>query len=91
MLQLNLLLQRLNHDLTRKFRKWESTNRKIINATRANVFNTNCIREHLCPKYISFVQSNLGSNDVKKDPFKRQTTEPLKKSTYSEMQELLKV
>ena len=50
MLQLRLFLHHLNEDQTSKFRKWEVINKKIINATKANIFNHNCIREHLCPK-----------------------------------------
>ena len=55
MLQPRLLLQHLNAETTSKFRKWEITNKKIINATRANVFNQNCLREHICPKSIKQV------------------------------------
>ena len=49
----NRLINHLNIENARKLRKWESINMKIINATRANMFNQNCLREKLRPKGIS--------------------------------------
>ena len=50
--EIRLFLKHLTSEQTSKFRKWEGTNIKIINATYANIFNQNCLREHLCPKSI---------------------------------------
>ena len=54
MLQLRLFLHHLNEDQTSKFRKWEIINKKIMNSTKANIFNHNCIREHRCPKSVKY-------------------------------------
>ena len=55
----NCVINRLNKDNARKLRKWESIKMKIVNATRANMFNQNCIREKLRPKTIEDVKLAL--------------------------------
>ena len=48
----NAIIHHLSKDNTNKVRKWEQIKMKMINATKANSFNQNCLREHLCPKSI---------------------------------------
>ena len=54
---LNRLINHLNKENARKLRKWESINMKIINATRANMFSQNCLREKLRPKINIFYKN----------------------------------
>ena len=47
-----ILHRRLNEEEKKRFRKYEDSVKKVIDATEAIVFNENCIREKLCPKSI---------------------------------------
>ena len=47
------IITNLTREQKQKYRELEKCSYKIINATQSNRFNSNCIRERLCPKSIT--------------------------------------
>ena len=47
---LNQLYRTLSNESKLEFRKYERFSLKEIDASKAIIFNNNCIRERLCPK-----------------------------------------